>query len=98
VAARNITYQEPNDTQYDNGETLNLDFKHSFGTAGAEDRHPERRPSGRPARHRDPVRDRRDAIETPPWSAAAAHGECRTYNFVDLNVYGRAGPDALPTR
>ena len=97
VAPRNITYQEPNDVQYDNGETLDTDFRHVFsdGWVLKIDTRNVYHKDGRrvievkgvnsvlPVANSTVVRRLRHMINS------------RQYNFLDANAYGDFGPESF---
>ena len=97
VAARNITYQEPTDEQYDNGLTLNLDFTHSFANKWVL------KVDTRSVDHQDGrrvIETRSAAVATPIENSTVVRrlrhmANVRAYNFIDANIYGELGPDGF---
>jgi iron complex outermembrane receptor protein len=97
VAARNVTYQEPNDVQYDNGDSLDTDFRHTFSDGWVL------KIDTRNVLHKDGRRviETKGVNSTLPVENSTVVRRLRhminsrQYDFLDANVYGNFGPEAL---
>ena len=97
VAARNITYQEPTDQEYDYGNTLNLDFRHSFLNEWVL------KVETRSVEHKDGRRviETKNVVNAVPVQNSTVVRRlrhminARDYNFLDANLYGNVGPESF---